>query len=77
MLPTVVAISAIVFALLSAAFWIWSALLPPIYPMAYLSSPPQHVVNTIRKHGKLNACAAGFTGLSVLLQALLTYLQMP
>jgi len=63
---------AILFALISAALWFWSARLRPVYPMGYLSGPPQAIVDVINLQSKLNAWAAVATGLSVLCQGALT-----
>jgi|HubBroStandDraft_6_1064221.scaffolds.fasta_scaffold3424516_1 hypothetical protein len=59
---------AIVAAFASAGFWLWSALLKPVYPMGYLSEPPKEVVDRIRLQAWLNAIAAALTGLSAALQ---------
>ena len=61
-------------AMISAGLWFWSAKLRPVYPMGYLSGPPQKIVDTVNLQSKLNAWAALFTGLSVLAQAAIAYL---
>lgn len=62
---------AIIFALVSAAFWFWSAKLRPVYPMSYLDGPPDEIVDVVNLQSKLNAWAAAATGLSVLCQGAL------
>jgi hypothetical protein len=64
----VLVVAAIVAAFASAGFWLWSALTKPAYPMAYLSGPPQEIVDRIHFQAWLNAIAAGLTGLSAALQ---------
>lgn len=64
---------AIVFALISAVLWFWSAKLRPVYPMAYLSGPPKEIVDAVNMQSKLNAWAAVATGASVLCQGALVF----
>lgn len=71
MMKLLFTIGAIAFALISAVLWLWSAKLRPVYPMGYLSGPPQEIVDTVNKQSKLNAWAAAATGLSVLCQGAL------
>lgn len=66
-------VTAFAFALASAVLWFWSAKLRPVYPMGYLSGPPQEIVDTVNKQSKLNAWAAVATGLSVLCQGALVF----
>jgi hypothetical protein len=67
-------VGAILFALISAGLWFWSAKLRPVYPTGYLSGPPQDIVDTVNLQSKLNAWAAAATGLSVLCQSALAFL---
>lgn len=69
-------ILSIVLALVSAGLWFWSASLKPVFPMAYLSGPPKDVADRIVFGGKLNAWAAGTTGLSILLGAISDWLHL-
>ncbi len=64
---------AIIFALVSAGLWFWSAKLRPVYPIGYLSGPPQEIVDAVNMQSKLNAWAAVATGLSVLCQGALVF----
>lgn len=66
---------AIAVAFLSAGLWIWASQLPAVYPVAYMSGPPKHIEDIVRKQSRLNAWAAVTTGLSVLLQAVGALLQ--
>lgn len=52
---------------ISACFWMWSASLPSVEPIAYLSGPPNHIVEIMRRQSRLNALAAFFTAASVFL----------
>lgn len=66
-------VGAITFAFISAVLWFWSAKLRPVYPMGYLSGPPQKIVDTVNMQSRLNAWAAATTGFSVLCQAALVF----
>lgn len=66
-------VTAITLALVSAGLWFWSAKLRPVYPMGYLSGPPEEIVNTINLQSRLNAWAAIATGISVLCQSALAF----
>lgn len=72
-MKTLFTAGAIVFALISAVLWFWSARLRPVYPMGYLSGPPQEIVDAVNTQSKLNAWAAVATGLSVLCQGALVF----
>lgn len=72
-MKTLLTAGAIAFALVSAVLWFWSAKLRPVYPMGYLSGPPQEIVDAVNAQSKLNAWAAVATGLSVLCQGALAF----
>ncbi|MER9895979.1 hypothetical protein NKJ40_28760 [Mesorhizobium sp. M0119] len=61
----------VVSAAASAFFWFWSARIPPSYPMAYLSGPPDKIVKQMDLQAKLNAWAATMAGIAVLCQGIL------
>lgn len=53
-------------ALLSAAFWILTACIVTVYPIAYLSGPPNNIVWRIRLQSASNALAAIFSAVAAL-----------
>lgn len=56
-------------ALSSAVFWVRSALVEPIIPLAWLGGPPKEISDRIRRQAKLNSWAAILSGITASLQA--------
>jgi hypothetical protein len=55
-------------ALMSAGLWIWSASMNTFVEQTYWDGPPKHLIDRAKRQSRLNAGAAFFTALTVLLQ---------
>lgn len=65
----IVSVTGILAAAISATCWFWASVIKPSYPAAYLSGPPQEIVDRMNLQSLLNAIGAAAAGITVLCQA--------